>query len=96
MLPYVEIPEDLSADDLYEAVLDATVKPILNDILSDLRDKERDVLELRYGLKDGKARTLEEVGAFYEVTRERVRQIETKALRKLAHTKRAEKLREFW
>ena len=96
VLPYVEIPEDLPADDLHEAVLDATVKPILNDILSDLKDKERDVLELRYGLKDGRARTLEEVGAFYGVTRERVRQIETKALRKLAHTKRAEKLRDFW
>jgi RNA polymerase primary sigma factor len=61
-----------------------------------LSDRERDVLRLRYGLLDGRARTLEEVARCFRVTRERVRQIEQKGLRKLKHPKQAKALREVW
>jgi RNA polymerase primary sigma factor len=53
------------------------------------------VLELRFGLEDGRSRTLEEVGRYFNVTRERIRQIETKALRKLKHPSRAKKLKDY-
>ena len=57
--------------------------------------RERDVLRLRFGLEDGKARTLEEVGQKFKVTRERIRQIEAKALRKLRHPTRSKKLKDY-
>ncbi|MBN1179743.1 MAG: RNA polymerase sigma factor RpoD, partial [Anaerolineae bacterium] len=60
-----------------------------------LSAREREVLEMRYGLKDGRPYTLEEVGHKFGVTRERIRQIETKALRKLRHPGRSRKLRDF-
>ena len=60
-----------------------------------LTPREEKVLRLRFGLEDGKARTLEEVGKEFMVTRERIRQIEAKALRKLRHPSRAKKLRDF-
>ncbi|MBN1956157.1 MAG: sigma-70 family RNA polymerase sigma factor [Anaerolineae bacterium] len=67
----------------------------IHDILDALNDRERAVLEMRYGLKDGRPRTLEEVGKEFQVTRERIRQIESKALRKLRHPGRSRKLRDF-
>ncbi len=67
----------------------------MKDILDSLSEREREVLELRFGLKDGRSRTLEEVGEMFGVTRERVRQIEAKALRKLRHPKSSSKLRDY-
>ena len=65
------------------------------DVLSSLTPRERKVLELRFGLGDGRSRTLEEVGREFNVTRERIRQIEAKALRKLRHPTRSRKLRDY-
>jgi len=67
----------------------------LDKILDDLTDRERKVIQLRFGLKDGRARTLEEVGREFDVTRERVRQIEAKAIRKLRHPSRSRKLKDY-
>jgi RNA polymerase primary sigma factor len=67
----------------------------LNEVLSTLTDREAKVLKLRFGLEDGKARTLEEVGQQFDVTRERIRQIEAKALRKLRHPSRSKKVKDF-
>lgn len=64
-------------------------------VLNTLKPKEKDIIELRFGLKDGIDRTLEQVGAKYKVTRERIRQIEAKAIKKLRHPARAKKLRDF-
>ena len=71
------------------------LKDTLSDVLATLTERERRILELRYGLNDGYPRTLEEVGHQYEVTRERIRQIEGKALRKLRHPTRRSKLEGF-
>jgi RNA polymerase primary sigma factor len=67
----------------------------LGEVLTSLNDRERKILEQRYGLLDGFPRTLEEVGKQYNVTRERIRQIEAKALRKLRHPTRRSKLEGF-
>ena len=67
----------------------------LKDVLATLTPREAKVLELRFGLKDGRSRTLEEVGKEFDVTRERIRQIEAKALRKLRHPSRSKKLKDF-
>lgn len=67
----------------------------MQDVLAALSERERQVLELRFGLKDGQPRTLEEVGLAFKVTRERIRQIEAKALRKLRHPLRSRKLRDY-
>ena len=67
----------------------------MHDILASLSERERDVLALRFGLEDGESRTLEEVGQQFGVTRERIRQIEAKALRKLRHPTRSRKLRDY-
>jgi RNA polymerase primary sigma factor len=67
----------------------------VQNALTLLTDREREVLELRFGLKDGKDHTLEEVSSFFEVTRERIRQIEAKALRKLRHPSRSRQLRDY-
>jgi len=64
-------------------------------VMRSLSDRERTVLKLRFGLDDGHPRTLEEVGKVFNVTRERIRQIEAKALRKLKHPTRSRKLREY-
>ena len=71
------------------------LKEQLEDVLSTLTDREQKVLRLRFGLDDGRARTLEEVGKEFNVTRERIRQIEAKALRKLRHPSRSRKLRDY-
>ncbi|MFQ6057802.1 MAG: sigma-70 family RNA polymerase sigma factor [Anaerolineae bacterium] len=78
-----------------DAASQQLLKEIMQDILADLDKRERRVLELRFGLVDGQARTLEEVGREFGVTRERIRQIETKALRKLRHPIRSRQLRDY-
>ena len=71
------------------------LKEDLENVLNTLNPRERDVLRLRYGLDDGRVKTLEEIGNVFSVTRERIRQIEAKALRKLKHPSRSRKLRSF-
>ncbi len=71
------------------------LKEQMDDVLDTLTERERQVLEMRFGLEDGRGRTLEEVGKAFGVTRERIRQIEAKALRKLRHPTRARKLKDY-
>ena len=71
------------------------LKEQLIGVLDTLTPREQKVLRLRYGLDDGKGRTLEEVGKEFNVTRERIRQIEAKALRKLRHPSRSKRLKEY-
>ena len=78
-----------------EAAAFTLLKEQLSEVLGNLTDRERKVLELRFGLDDGRARTLEEVGKEFNVTRERIRQIEAKALRKLRHPSRSRKLKDY-
>ena len=88
------IPDDeaLAPDDAASHIL---LKEQLSNVLSTLTDREEKVLRLRFGLEDGRSRTLEEVGKEFNVTRERIRQIEAKALRKLRHPSRSKKLKDF-
>ena len=83
----VPVPADAAAFTL--------LKEQLREVLSTLTEREQKVLRLRFGLDDGRARTLEEVGKEFNVTRERIRQIEAKALRKLRHPSRSRKLKDF-
>ena len=78
-----------------EAAAFTLLKEQLDEVLSTLTDREQKVLKLRFGLDDGRARTLEEVGKEFNVTRERIRQIEAKALRKLRHPSRSRKLKDY-
>lgn len=78
-----------------EAAAHILLKEQLNDVLDTLTPREEKVLRLRFGLDDGRARTLEEVGREFRVTRERIRQIEAKALRKLRHPSRSKKLKDY-
>ena len=71
------------------------LKEQLVEVLDTLTEREQKVLKLRFGLEDGRQRTLEEVGKEFNVTRERIRQIEAKALRKLRHPSRNKKLKDF-
>ncbi|HYT60416.1 MAG TPA: RNA polymerase sigma factor RpoD, partial [Haliangiales bacterium] len=87
--------EDKSAENPSEMTSYHLLKDKLGDVLGSLTERERKVLELRFGLVDGYVRTLEEVGKQYKVTRERIRQIEAKALRKLRHPTRARQLQGF-
>ena len=87
--------EDETAVAPDEAANFTMLREQLDEILSTLNHRERKVLELRFGLTDGTPRTLEEVGKEFNVTRERIRQIEAKALRKLKHPSRSQKLRDF-
>lgn len=78
-----------------EAAAYSMLKEQLLEVLDSLNEREKKVLKLRFGLEDGRARTLEEVGREFNVTRERIRQIEAKALRKLRHPSRSKKLKDF-
>ncbi|HQP92204.1 MAG TPA: RNA polymerase sigma factor RpoD, partial [Candidatus Omnitrophota bacterium] len=87
--------EDKKAVSPANATVHVMLKDEMNSALSTLTDREKKILMLRFGLQDGSAKTLEEVGNVFKVTRERVRQIEAKALRKLRHPTRSRKLRTF-
>jgi RNA polymerase primary sigma factor len=87
--------EDKSADNPMEEAGFSMLKDKIKDVLDSLTEREREVLEQRFGLKDGYSRTLEEVGRQFQVTRERIRQIEAKALRKMRHPTRIRKLEGF-
>ena len=78
-----------------EAAAQTLLKEQLDEVLDTLTEREQKVLRLRFGMNDGSARTLEEVGREFDVTRERIRQIEAKALRKLRHPSRSRKLRDY-
>lgn len=78
-----------------EAAASTLLKEQLVEVLGTLTDREQEVLRLRFGMDDGRARTLEEVGKEFNVTRERIRQIEAKALRKLRHPSRSRKLKDY-
>ena len=88
------IPDD-DAPAPAEAAAFALLKEQLMEVLDTLTPREKKVLELRFGIVDGRTRTLEEVGKEFNVTRERIRQIEAKALRKLRHPSRSRKLKDF-
>jgi len=87
--------EDKAAESPAEMTSFSLLKDKLTDVLCSLTDRERKVLELRFGLGDGYPRTLEEVGNQFNVTRERIRQIEAKALRKMRHPTRIRQLSGF-
>jgi len=87
--------EDKRAISPANATAYSMLKEQIEDVLVSLTERERQVLLLRFGLHDGSPRTLEEVGQLFHVTRERVRQIEAKALRKLRHPTRSRRLRNF-
>ena len=88
------IPDD-DAPAPAEAAAYSLLKEQIEDVLGSLNEREQKVLKLRFGLEDGRARTLEEVGKEFDVTRERIRQIEAKALRKLRHPSRSRKLKDY-
>ena len=88
------IPDELAPAPAEVASL-SLLKEQLDEVLSTLTEREAKVLRLRFGLDDGRPRTLEEVGQRFQVTRERIRQIEAKALRKLRHPTRSKKLKDF-
>ena len=88
------IPDD-DAPAPADAASHTLLKETLDNVLDSLTEREREVLRLRFGLDDGRSRTLEEVGKEFKVTRERIRQIEAKALRKLRHPSRSKKLKDF-
>lgn len=90
---FIEDKDALSPDQYASNQL---LKDEINNVLSGLTDREEKVLRLRFGLYDGRTRTLEEVGREFNVTRERIRQIEAKALRKLKHPSRSKRLKDFF
>ena len=87
--------EDQSAMAPADAASHQMLKEAVNAVLDTLSDREQKVIKLRFGLDDGRTRTLEEVGREFDVTRERIRQIEAKALRKLRHPRRAQTLKDY-
>ncbi|WP_143812327.1 sigma-70 family RNA polymerase sigma factor, partial [Oenococcus oeni] len=87
--------EDNEVESPIESTSDQMLKDQLEEVLGTLTEREENVLRLRFGLEDGKTRTLEEVGRVFGVTRERIRQIEAKALRKLRHPSRSKQLKDF-
>ena len=87
--------EDVTAPAPHEAASDQLLKDNIDNVLGTLTEREARILQLRFGLHDGRDRTLEEVGREFGVTRERIRQIEANALRKLRHPTRSRKLRDF-
>jgi RNA polymerase primary sigma factor len=87
--------EDVSQRSFEKNMINESLKETLQEVLSDLQDREERVLKLRFGIEDGIPKTLEEVGQIFNVTRERIRQIEAKALEKLRQPKRSKKLKDF-
>jgi RNA polymerase primary sigma factor len=87
--------EDEDAIEPMDAAVREMLRESVQNALAVLSERERQVLEMRFGLMDGREQTLEEVGAYFDVTRERIRQIEAKALRKLRHPTRSRQLRDF-
>ena len=87
--------EDQESPAPAEAASYELLREQLNEVLHTLTPREEQVLRLRFGLEDGRQRTLEEVGQQFNITRERIRQIEAKALRKLRHPSRSKKLRDY-
>ncbi len=87
--------EDVSQRSFEKNMVNESLKATLQDVLNDLHDREERVLKLRFGIEDGIPKTLEEVGQIFNVTRERIRQIEAKALEKLRQPKRSKKLKDF-
>ena len=92
LMEFVPIEEETSVEDI---VMMGNLRESLDEVLLTLTEREQKVLRLRFGMDDGRARTLEEVGREFNVTRERIRQIEAKALRKLRHSSRSRKLKEY-
>ncbi len=92
---YGDFIPDLSSENPFEVTEGHLLKERLREILDTLTDRERQVLDFRFGLTDGYSRTLEEVGRLFNVTRERIRQIEAKALRKLRHPSRMKSLGDY-
>ncbi len=92
---YGDFIPDLSSENPFEVTEGHLLKERLREILETLTDRERQVLDFRFGLTDGYSRTLEEVGRLFNVTRERIRQIEAKALRKLRHPSRMKSLGDY-
>lgn len=92
LMELVPIEDETSVEDI---VMMGNLRESLDEVLLTLTDREQKVLRLRFGMDDGRARTLEEVGKEFNVTRERIRQIEAKALRKLRHPSRSRKLKDY-
>ena len=92
LLEFVPIEDEMSVEDI---VMMRNLRESINEVLQTLTDREQKVLRLRFGMDDGRTRTLEEVGREFNVTRERIRQIEAKALRKLRHPSRSRKLKAY-
>jgi RNA polymerase primary sigma factor len=87
--------EDETSPAPTEVASQELLKEQIDNVLNELTEREKKVLQLRFGLNDGHTHTLEEVGRVFNVTRERIRQIEAKALRKLRHPSRSRKLRDY-
>ena len=82
-------------DGIYEEIEQRALRETLEKLMGELSEREQDVLKARYGFEDGVEKTLEEVGQTFGITRERIRQIESKALRKLSHPTRIRELKDF-
>ena len=95
MIKYGKCVEDEVIENPVDYITRVVLREQLDEVLDTLTDREENVLRLRFGLDDGKMRTLEDVGKVFNVTRERIRQIEAKALRKLRHPSRSKPLRDF-
>jgi RNA polymerase primary sigma factor len=87
--------EDEDADQPMAAAVRSLLNAYIGELLDELGPREREVIEMRYGLKDGQPRTLEEVGKAFNVTRERIRQIETRTLARLRHPTKIRKLEDL-
>ncbi|MDQ3468869.1 MAG: sigma-70 family RNA polymerase sigma factor, partial [Actinomycetota bacterium] len=87
--------EDASADGPADVATRVMLSQAVGDVLNELSEREQEIVRLRFGLDGGQAKTLEEVGKEFGVTRERIRQIEAKTLAKLRHPQRSQRLREF-
>ena len=91
----LEIIKDDMQPSIEDIVMFKSLQETLRQVLNTLKPRERDILKLRFGIDDGRTRTLEEVGEVYGLTRERIRQIEKKAIKKMRHPSRSKKLREY-